>query len=174
LYDNAADRAPDTRKPTLQLTETAGSEEPESLHNIEDSATQRDISHVVRPAFSPSLYPRLPNPLPVTVRLLPPVDAALVDPTQLKLGAEKLTPTLKLPVCRIADKTACTGLPTPRDTRHATTLSAAHAELVDADPPIRLVALSPNTPIERPQISTNEAPDAATSSKLTDETLTAL
>ena len=144
------------------------------MHKMEDSATQREASQDVRPAFNPALYPTLPNLLPVTVRLLPPVDAALVDPTQLKLGAEKLTPTLKLPVCRITDKTACEGLPTPRDTRHVITLSAAHAELVDADPPIRLVALSPNTPIERPQISTNEAPDAATSSKLTDETLTAL
>jgi hypothetical protein len=98
----------------------------------------------------------------------------LVNRTELRLGAAKLTPTLKLPACRITDKTACEGLPTPRDTRHVKTLSAAQAELMDADPPIRIAALALNNPIDCPKISTNEAPETATSNKLTDETVAAL
>ena len=144
------------------------------MHKMEDSATQREASQDVRPAFNPALYPTLPNLLPVTVRLPPPVEAALVNRTELRLGAEKLTPTLKLPACRITDKTACEGLPTPRDTRHVKTLSAAQAELMDADPPIRIAALALNTPIDCPKISTNEAPETATSNRLTDETVAAL
>jgi len=141
---------------------------------MEDSATQREASQDVRSAFNPALYPTLPNLLPVTVRLPPPVEAALVNRTELRLGAEKLTPTLKLPACRITDKTACEGLPTPRDTRHVKTLSAAQAELMDADPPIRIAALALNNPIDCPKISINEAPETATSNRLTDETVAAL
>ena len=144
------------------------------MHKMEDSATQREASQDVRPAFNPALYPTLPNLLPVTVRLPPPVEAALVNRTELRLGAEKLTPTLKLPACRITDKTACEGLPTPRDTRHVKTLSAAQAELMEADPPIRIAALALTNPIDSPKISTNEAPETATSNRLTDETVAAL
>ena len=64
-------------------------------------------------------------------------------------------------------------MPTPRDTRHVTALSAAHAELVVDDTPIRLVALAPNTPVERPNTATDEAPDTATCNRLTDDTVTA-
>ena len=86
-YDTAAERPPDTCKPALQLTETAGSAEPESLHKTEDSATQREILQDVRPALKAALYPALPCPRPVTVTLLPPVDAAFVRRTELKVGA---------------------------------------------------------------------------------------
>jgi hypothetical protein len=173
LYDNAADRAPDACKSTLELKDTEGSAEPETLHNIEDSAIQRETSQVVRPTFIPTLYPALPNPRPATVTLLPQVDAAFVILTELKLGTAKLKPKLTLPICRIADTTVCTGLPTPRDTRHATALSAAHAELIVDDAPIRPFALAPTTPIECPKTSTDEAPDTATAIKLTLETFTA-
>jgi hypothetical protein len=171
LYDNAADRAPDACKPALELKDTADSAEPESLHKIDDSAIHRETSQDVWPALSPTLYPALPNLRPVTVTLLPPVDAALFNRTELKLGTAKLTPKLKLPVCRMADTTVCSGLPTPRETRHATTLSAAHAELIVEDAPIRPLALAPIAPIERPKTSTIDAPDTATSSKLTLETI---
>ena len=173
LYDSAAEKAPETCSPTVQLMDTARSAELESLHNMEDSATQREISQDVWPALNPALYRALPNPRPVAVTLLPPVDAAFVNRTELKLGAAKLTTTLKLPTCPITDTTAYAGLPTPRDTRHATTLSAPHADLIADDPPIRPVALTPNMPIECPKTSTDEAPDTATCSKLTDETLAA-
>jgi hypothetical protein len=105
------------------------------------------------------------------VTLLPQVDAAFVILTELKLGTAKLKPKLKLPICRIADTTVCASLPTPRDTRHATALSAAHAELIVEDAPIRPLALAPIAPIERPKTSTIDAPDTATSSKLTLETI---
>jgi hypothetical protein len=171
LYDNAADRDTDACKPTLELKDIADSAEPESLHEIDDSAIHRETSQDVWPALNPTLYPTLPNLRPVTVTLLPPVDAAFVNRTELKLGAAKLTPKLKLPVCRIADTTVCAGLPTPRDTRHATTLSAAHAELIAEDAPIRPLALAPTAPIERPRTSAIEAPDTATASKLALETI---
>ena len=107
------------------------------------------------------------------MRLPAPVDAAFVIRTELKLGAVKLTPRLKLPDWRVADTTTCPGLPTPRATRHATALSAAQAELIVEVPPIRPVALAPKTPTERPNTATDEAPDIATCNKLTDETATA-
>ena len=150
LYVSAADGAPDACRATLKLMATARSAEPESLHKMEDSATQREISQDVRPALSPALYLALPNPRPVAVTLLPPVEAAFVSRTELKLGAAKLTTQLKLPACPITDTTAYTGLPTPRDTRQTMTLSAPHADLIAGDPPIRPVALTPNTPIECP------------------------
>ena len=140
LYDNAADRAPDACKPTLELKDTAGSAEPESLHEMEDSEIQPDTSQDVLPALNLSLYPALPNPRPTAVTLLPPVNAAFVNRTELKLGTTKLTPKLKLPVCLVADTTVYTGLPTPCATRHATTLSAAHTELIHEDAPIRPLA----------------------------------
>jgi len=173
LYVSAADGAPDACRATLKLMATARSAEPESLHKMEDSATQREISQDVRPALNPALYPALPNHRPVAVTLLPPVDAAFVSPAELKLGAAKLTASLKRPACPITDTTACAGLPTPRDTRHAMTLSAPHTDLIAEEPPIRPVALTPNTPIECPIRSTDEAPDTAACSKLTDQTLAA-
>jgi hypothetical protein len=157
----------------LDLKDTAASAEPESLHKMDDSAIQRETSQDVPPALKPTLYPALPNPRPKAVTLLPPVDAAFVDRTELKLGTAKLTPKLKLPACRIADTTVYPGLPMPRDTRHATTLSAAHTELIVEDPSIRTLALAPTTPIDRPKTSTNEAPDTATCTKLKFETVTA-
>jgi hypothetical protein len=45
---------------------------------------------------------------------------------------------------------------------------------MDADPPIRIAALALTTPIDSPKISTNEAPETATSNRLTDETVAAL
>jgi hypothetical protein len=173
LYDSAADRAPDTCSPTLKLAATARSAEPETLHKTEDSATQRELSQDVCPALKPALYLALPNPRPVAVTRLPPVDAAFVSRTELKLGAAKLTTELKLPACPITDATTYKGLPTPRDTRHAMTLSAPHTDLIEEDPPIRPVALTPYTPIASPKRSTDEAPDTATCSKLTVETLAA-
>jgi hypothetical protein len=173
LYDKAADKAPDACKPTLELKDAEGLAEPETLHNIEDSAIQRETSQDVPPTFIPTLYPALPNPRPATVTLLPQVDAAFVILTELKLGTAKLKPKLKLPICRIADTTVCTCLPTPRDTRHATALSAAHAELIVDDAPIRPFTLASTTPIECPKTSTDEAPDTATAIKLTLETFTA-
>ena len=170
LYDSAADRAADTCPSTLKLMATARPAEPETLHDTEDSATQRETSQHVWPALNPALYPALPAPRPVAVTLLPPVDAALVGCTQLALGAAKLTAALTLPACPITDTTAYTGLPTPPDTRLATTLSEPHTDLIAEDPPIRPVALAPNTPIERPKRSTREAPDTATCNTLTDET----
>jgi hypothetical protein len=97
LYDIAAERAPDTSSPKLELTETPCSAEPDSLHKTEDSATQRETSQVVYPALTPILYPALPKPRPVTEKLLPPVEAAFVSLTELNCGAAKLMQRLKLP-----------------------------------------------------------------------------
>ena len=71
----------------LKLKATTGAAEPDSLHTTEDSATQGEASQDEKPATYPVLYPALPTPRPVTVTLLPPVDAAFVDRTELRLGA---------------------------------------------------------------------------------------
>jgi hypothetical protein len=173
LYDIAAETAADACKPALQLTDIASCPEPETLHTTLDSATQRDPSQDERPALTPTLYPTLPKPCPETVRLLPPVSAALVTRTELTPGAAKLKQAPKLPVWRIADTAATAARPTPRDTRHATTLSAAHTELIADDAPTWLLALTPTIPIDRPNTATDIAPVAATCSRLADETLQA-